>query len=739
MRYPGSPRAAAGVCWHVVPALDFGDVFERLPEPYMLLDRSLRFVAANAAYRRATSSTLEQLLGRHIAEAFPNDERDLSNTPLRRLVASLERVRDTGVPDTLAHIVYRVRRTPDGPLEERIWSASHTPIADADGRVRYILQHTVDVTELHRLRPAQRGAAREQLEAGVLRRAEDVQATNLALEAERQHLRNLFHQAPGFVCVLRGPSLIVEMVNDAFYRLIGNRPAEGRPLAEVLPELASQGYLERLLHVLATGEAFVGRSVPVVLQRPGADAGEQVVLDIVYEPIFDGRAEPTGIFVQGYDITLQKRLEDELELLLERERAARADAESARVQAERANVLKDEFLATLSHELRTPLNAVLGWIRLARTHPLGPADTARALETIERNAAALAQLVEDVLDMSRIVTGKLRLRLAECDAADVVRRAIEIVTPAADARQVAIRVAPMPAAPMVGDADRLQQVVWNLLSNAIKYTPSGGHVDVALDASPDAVAITVRDDGDGIDAAFLPLLFDRFRQVNQAFDRKHGGLGVGLSLVRHLVEAHGGEVSAASPGLGQGSTFTVRLPTRVQGGADEAPEAPVMQAAGPDEAIRPVNVEGLRVLVVEDNADALDLLQHVLGSAGASVRGTCTAAEALEALWMDPPDVLVSDLGLPGMDGLELIRRIRAAWPRRGSDVPAIAVTAYARASDREHALEAGYQRHLAKPVRPGALLAAIAAVVDRRWTSQPPGSVGAVMTPSPPRTGATT
>ncbi len=703
-------------------ALDFGDVFERLPEPYMLLDRNLRFVAANAAYRRVTSSTLDQLLGRHIVEAFPNDEHDPSNEPSRLLVASLERVRDTGRPDTLAHIVYRVRRTPDGPLEDRIWSASHTPITGEDGRVCYILQHTVDVTELHAPRSAHGSTVSEQLEAGVLRRAEDVQAINLALEAERQHLRNLFHQAPGFVCVLRGPSHIVEMVNDAFYRLVGDRPAEGRRLAEVLPELASQGYIERLNRVLATGEAFVGRSVPVVLQRPGLDAGEQVVLDIVYEPIFDGRAEPSGIFVQGYDITLQKRLEDELELLLERERAARADAESARVQAERANVLKDEFLATLSHELRTPLNAVLGWIRLVRTHPLSTADAARAMETIERNAVALGQLVEDVLDMSRIVTGKLRLRLADCDAAEVVRRAIEIVTPAADARQVAIRLAPPPPAPMVGDADRLQQVVWNLLSNAIKYTPPGGHVDVSLDATPQAVTITVRDDGHGIDAAFLPLLFDRFRQVNPAFDRQHGGLGVGLSLVRHLVEAHGGEVSAASPGLGLGATFTVRLPTCIAAGADEAPAAPVLLAAGAEETVTSVNVEGLRVLVVEDNPDALDLLQHVLGSAGAVVVGAATASEALDALWAQPPDVLVSDLGLPGMDGLELMRRVRSAAPRPGSDVPAIAVTAYARASDREHALQAGYQRHLAKPVRPGALLGAIAAVASGRCANQPSG-----------------
>jgi PAS domain S-box-containing protein len=697
--------------------VDFSRVFERLPSPYMLLDRELRYVAANAAYRRVTSSTMEQLRGRHIIDVFPDDGRDESENA-QLLARSLQRVVETGEPDTLAHIPYKVSRVPGGPPELRIWSATHTPILDDEGRVAFVLQHTEDVTELHVLRDAVADDThRTQLEAGVLQRAERVQATNLTLEAEREYFRSLFRQAPGFVCVLRGPTHIVELANAAYYLLVGDRPLEGRSIIEALPELAGQGYVERLDQVFTTGQTFVGKALPVVLQRPGQTTSDRFILDFVYQPIFDARGQVTGIFVQGHDITEQKRLEEELAHLLARERSARADAESARAQAERANVLKDEFLATLSHELRTPLNALLGWTRLLRAGRLAADDAARAVHTVERNALALAQLVDDVLDLSRIVTGKLRLRVAPCDMAEVIARAIDTVMPAARARDVTLEQGPLPPAAIMGDPDRLQQVVWNLLTNAVKFTPAGGTVHVSLVLEEGRVLVEVRDTGVGIDPAFLPLIFDRFRQVNPAFDRHHGGLGVGLALVRQLVSAHGGDVEAHSDGPGTGATFRVRLPVRAIVAVDaEGPRRLVTSDAG-DAEVEPASLDGLRVLVVEDNPDARQLMEHVLDSAGARTTVASTAPEALELLWASPPDVLVSDLGLPGMDGLELMRQLRAEAPRPGSDVPAIAVTAYARASDREHALRAGYQMHMAKPVPPHALASAIAALVHTRST----------------------
>lgn len=695
---------------------DFALVFELLPNPYMLLDRELRYVAANAAYRRITSSTMEALRGRHILEVFPDDARDETSVNAQLLVRSLQRVVATGQADTLAHIPYAVSRMPGGPLETRIWSATHTPIPGADGQVTFVLQHTEDVTELYALRDAVADDTRRaQLEAGVLQRAERVQATNLTLEAEREHLRSLFRQAPGFVCVLRGPTHVVELANAAYYLLVGDRPLEGRSIVDALPELAGQGYVDRLDSVFATGQAFVGRGMPVVLQRPGQPTADEFVLDFVYQPLFDSQGQVTGIFVQGHDITAQKRLEDELAQLLARERSARADAESARAQAERANVLKDEFLATLSHELRTPLNALLGWTRLLRSGRLALDDAARAVSTVERNALALGQLVDDVLDLSRVVTGKLRLRIAPCDMADVIERAIDTVMPAARARGVTLEQGPLPHSHIAGDADRLQQVLWNLLTNAVKFTPTGGTVRVSLSQEAEQVVVRVSDNGMGIDPDFLPLIFDRFRQANPAFDRHHGGLGVGLALVRQLVTAHGGEVEAHSDGPGAGATFTVRLPVRALAAADANGPRRLGSADTGHADPEPAALDGLRVLVVEDNPDARQLMHHVLESAGAITTVASTATEALGQLWASPPDVLVSDLGLPGMDGLELMRQVRRAAPRPGSDVPAIAVTAYARAADREHALRAGYQMHLAKPVSPAALTSAIAGLARDR------------------------
>ncbi len=384
----------------------------------------------------------------------------------------------------------------------------------------------------------------------------------------------------------------------------------------------------------------------------------------------------------------------EREGLLERERAARASTEAA-------NRLKDEFLATLSHELRTPLTAILGWADMLLTGEHDAAAFRRGLETVQRNARAQAQLIDDVLDVSRVVTGKFRLRVRPFDLAEVVRSVVESLAPAAAAKGIAVETR-LPRAPatFVGDPDRMQQVAWNLLSNALKFTPREGRVFVRLAREHSALVLSVRDDGRGIRPEFLAHVFDRFRQEDGGAARAQGGLGLGLSIVRHLVEAHGGTVRAESEGEGRGATFTLRLPIAALATAPEVPgaEPPASEA----------QLRGLRVLVVEDEADSRGLLVQVLERAGALVTAVASAGEGLRALDAARFDAILSDIGMPGEDGYAFLRALRRREPERGGTTPAAALTAYTRQDDRRLAFEAGFQAHLSKPFEPSALLAAI-------------------------------
>jgi signal transduction histidine kinase/CheY-like chemotaxis protein len=385
----------------------------------------------------------------------------------------------------------------------------------------------------------------------------------------------------------------------------------------------------------------------------------------------------------------------------------------ARADADRADRAKDEFIATVSHELRTPLNAVLGWARLLRMGRLDAAAAAKGIETIERSASGQAQIVDDLLDVSRIVRGQLRLDVRPVELVPVIEAAIDAVRHAAAARRIEIAAVLMPRAGHVaGDPGRLQQVVWNLLANAIKFTPPGGRVEIRLDQDDGEVSIRVKDTGPGIDPAFLPHLFERFRQADSSSTRVHGGLGLGLAIVRHLVEAHGGTVSAASDGPGRGASFTVRLPVATVR-ARRTPEAP----RGPriDGASRPLaSLARVRVLVVDDDPDTLEVVRQVLEQAGAQVTAAASAGEAMEALATRPPDVLLSDIGMPGEDGFALIRRVRTLEASRGGHVPAAALTAYTQAEDKRQALLAGYEVYLSKPIEPSELTAAVARLAGR-------------------------
>ena len=398
--------------------------------------------------------------------------------------------------------------------------------------------------------------------------------------------------------------------------------------------------------------------------------------------------------------------------------------ENARLygEAQDANRMKDDFLAVLSHELRTPLNAILGYSRLLRGNMLAGEQLDRGLETVERNARWLTQIVEDVLDVSRIVSGKIRLDVQPVDLTGVIDNAVATVQPAADAKGVTVHALVDPrATPVSGDPDRLQQVVWNLLSNAVKFTSKGGRVQLRLERVNSHIEIVVTDTGVGINKDFLPYVFERFRQGESGPARKTGGLGLGLAIVRHIVEMHGGVVLAASEGEGKGSTFTVSLPLMSVHLPHSAPRQREHPLAEPRQKLEGLgDLSGVHVLAVDDEEDSLGLLRVVLESAGARVTTATSAATALEVLELVNPDVLVADIGMPEMDGFELIKRVRTTSKREVRDVPAAALTAFARSEDRTKALQHGFEMHLAKPVDPGELVASVATLVRRSRISKP-------------------
>ena len=400
----------------------------------------------------------------------------------------------------------------------------------------------------------------------------------------------------------------------------------------------------------------------------------------------------------------RKRAEEKLAHLLVRERAARADAE-------KANRLKDEFLATLSHELRTPLNAVIGWSRMLKSGRLDNESAAHAIEVIERNAWAQKQIIEDILDVSRVITGKLQLHLAPVDLVGVVQAALDAVRPALEAKDTRIETNYQEGMRIIaGDADRLQQVVWNLLSNASKFTPAGGTVGIRVSQDETYATVEIRDTGPGIAPEFLPHVFERFRQADGSTTRTHGGLGLGLAIVRHLVELHGGVIGVENVTSGAGAVFTVRLPLPSTELTVEAPPA----AGLPEETVTEVDLAGVRILVVEDDLDALDLLTIDLAEHGAKVRGVGSAAEALALLNNEQFDLLISDIGMADTDGYNLIKQVRQEEGEKHGHIPAIALTGYARAQDRIRAIAAGYNTHVAKPVEIRELVTVVKCLTGR-------------------------
>jgi PAS domain S-box-containing protein len=413
-----------------------------------------------------------------------------------------------------------------------------------------------------------------------------------------------------------------------------------------------------------------------------------------------------GIGGQIGQFTERKRAEEASAELFHRERAARAEAE-------KANRLKDEFLATLSHELRTPLNAVIGWSRMLSSSRLDDDGSKHALEVIERNAWAQKQIIEDILDVSRVITGKLQLNLNPVDLVTVVDAALDAVRPALEAKEIKIETIIDASLRMIsGDADRLQQVIWNLLSNAAKFTPNGGRVEISVSQTTAHVQIQVKDSGPGIDSNFLPHVFERFRQADGSTTRTHGGLGLGLAIVRHLVELHGGTITVENRGNSHGAIFTIQLPLP---SGELRPETLARASSAFREAPSEVpSLEGLRILVVDDETDALDLIGVELAQHGAKVKGVENAADALTALEQSEFDLLISDIGMPNTDGYDLIRQIRQQAEGKNRNIPAVALTAYARVQDRMQAVMAGFSTHISKPVEVNELVTVVAGLAGR-------------------------
>ena len=624
-----------------------------------VFDRDFRWVRINERLAEMNGFPAAAHIGRSVRELLP----DL----VEKAEPMLRKIFETGEPLRNVEIV---GQTPAQPGKTRVWMESFYPLHDASGVIIGVNVVCEEVTE------------RREAAAAL---AESADRLRMALDGA----------AAGW--------WEYDVVNDLYtwsdaqYDLYGIDPKNRTIRYEDWRSRVHPADLRianaDMDHCVATQASDFGHQFRVL--HP--ERGERWIHSLG-RITFDEAGKPIRIAGISRDVTKEKQAEIERAFLLESERAARAEAE-------RASRMKDEFLATLSHELRTPLNAILGWAQLVQRPGIRPEQLAKGLAVIERNTHLQAQLINDLLDVSRIVAGKIHVELEPTQLAPVVEAAIEACRAAAEAKGVTLRGPRDPARVAVrGDPARLQQIVWNLVSNAIKFTPNGGRVEVSLRKEGRCVVIAVEDTGQGIAPEFLPFMFERFRQADSSMARQHGGLGLGLSIVKRLVELHGGVVRAESEGLGRGARFLVELPC-------EASERSRMTSRLPPSAPAndPRNLQGVAVLVVDDEADSRELVKRVLEEYEAVVCTAASAAEALDVSASRTIDLVVSDIGMPGMDGYALLRELRARCDGDGKKVVAVAVTAFARPEDRERALAAGYRAHLAKPFEPSELVSLLA------------------------------
>lgn len=636
------------------------------------------FEFANPLYCQLAGN--RELIGRTAREAFP----EIQGQGFFEL---LDQVFCTGQPFVGNEVAVQFDRRGDGAIEQGFFNFVYQPLFDLQGAVEGIITFGFEVTD--------QVIARQQAEAF----ADDLRAQQIALKRSEARFSRLV-EANIIGVILAGPNGAILEANDAFLSMVGYTREDLQTGAMNWADMTPPEYYQQDQAVLQ--ELARSRSCTPFEKEYIRKDGSRV-------PILLGAAQLESDQFAWVCFVLDLTESKQVETLL------RQQAE----ELSRANRLKDEFLATVSHELRTPLNAMLGWATMLRSKQLDEPTMNRALDTIERNARAQNQLINDLLDVSRIITGKLRLNVRPVVLVTVIEAAIDAIRPAAEAKNIRIQSVLDPlAGPISGDPDRLQQVFWNLLSNAVKFTPRGGRVQIRLERINSHIEVTVSDTGQGIRPEFLPYVFERLQQADSTTTRAHGGLGLGLAIVRHLVELHGGSVRANSAGEGKGATFTVHLPITIF--RSELTEIERVHPAVSD-AIPLMDVprlEGVKILVVDDEADARELLAILLRQRGAEVVTVASAKEALavitQATAEQRPDLLVSDIGMPGEDGYMLIRRVRALGPSLGGTLPAIALTAYARTEDRIKALSSGFQSHVPKPVEPAEFITVVANVLDR-------------------------
>ncbi len=630
-------------------------------------DRELRLIAWNSAIARITGLSSEEALGKSVLEVFP----------------FLHEGHEGSFLEALAGKESVCQNHPYGTSENGAFECRYSPLLDEDNKIAGGIAIITDIT------------ARKHAEAAV----------------HAAYRQLAFH-------VESSPLAVVEWDSD-FRVSRWSKSAErlfGWKADEVIGKHVNEWQFVFADDVdavaLVTNRQREGVEVQGVLRNRNYTRDGSILYCEWYNSVLrDDRGKLVSVLSLVLDVTAREKAEKERAALLVRER-------DARKHAEEADRLKDEFLATLSHELRTPLTSILGWASMIRNGEVEGANALRALETIERNARSQARLIDDLLDVSRIITGNLRLDLNPLNLTTIVEAAVDALRPTADVKDIHLRTEFISGECLVkGDPNRLRQVIWNLLSNAIKFTPRGGTVNISLYCVESNARLTVSDTGEGISEAFLPYVFDRFRQAEGSISRKQGGLGLGLAVVRHLVELHGGTIEAESEGLGQGSTFTVDLPLAQERRDPARAEERRREVERRHSRSDRVRLDGIHVLLVEDDDDSRKLLGTMLKRYGAKVTSTKSAAEALKVFNDDTPDVMISDIGMPDVDGYELMRKLRALPVDKGGTVPAIALTGYASRKDRERALGAGYHKHMAKPVEQAEMIAAIASLVGRPQT----------------------
>jgi PAS domain S-box-containing protein len=628
-------------------------------------DRECRIVAWNRAMEQITGMSAENVLGQRADEIFPFLRDASGESCLSSALSGSEALSEMH---------------PYGPSGSGVFACRYSPLRDENSNV-----------------------------AGGIAVVSDISARRQAEDAAHTAYRQLsFHVESSPLAVIEWDSdFRVSRWSQSAERLFGWKAEEviGKHVNEWRFVFAED--VDAV--ALVTNRQREGVEVHGVQRNRNYTREGSILFCEWYNSVLhDDRGHLVSVLSLVLDVTARAKAEEERAALLIRER-------DARKHAEEADRLKDEFLATLSHELRTPLTSILGWASMIRNGEVEGSNATRAIETIERNARSQARLIDDLLDVSRIITGNLRLDLHPLNLAPIVEAAVDALRPTADVKGIQLRTDSLSGECLVkGDSNRLRQVIWNLLSNAIKFTQRGGVVALNLKCVGSTVRLSVADTGEGISPEFLPHVFERFRQAEASISRKQGGLGLGLAVVRHLVELHGGSISAESAGLGHGSVFTVELPLaeeRRDPARAEERKREVERRSSRRDAVR---LDGVHVLLVEDDDDSRKLIGTMLKRYGARVTSTKSAAEALNVFTDDVPDLLISDIGMPDQDGYELIQKLRAMPADKGGLTPAIALTGYASRKDRERALAAGYHQHLAKPIEQTEMIAAIAALVGR-------------------------